>query len=358
MTRHDNIFRDEIGHVKGTAAKIHVDSSAQPRFYKAWTVPYALKGRIEQELDHLEHSGIFEPVLYSDWAAPMVPVVKEDGSVRICGDYQVSVNQAEKLDTYPLPRIDDLLASLGKGKSFTKLDLAHAYQQVPLEEESKQFTVINTPKQLYRYHRLPFGIASAPAILQRTMDGILRGMPRVCTYLDDILVTGVTDKEHLETLDAVLTKLAAAWLRLKRSKCAFMQPAVEYLGYHISKDGLRPTKEKVRAIAEAPAPQNVAQLRSFLGLINSYGKFLPQLSTSLAPLYKLLQKRNAWSWGPEQQKAFQEAKRKLTSPCLLVQFDPDLELVLACDASPYGVGAVLSHRMDDSSEKPIAYTSP
>ena len=279
--------------------------------------------------------------------------------MRICGDYKVTVNQAAKLDTYPLPKIDDLLASLGAGKSFSKLDLAHAYQQIPLEEESKQFVVINTHKGLYSYTRLPFGVSSAPSIFQRTIEGILRGIPKVCVYIDDILVTGETEQEHLRTLDQVLTRLQDAGLRLKREKCAFMLPSVEYLGHSISAEGVRPTKEKIRAIMEAPAPGNVSQLRSFLGLINYYGKFLPNLSSTLAPLYRLLQKECSWicSWGPRQQKAFKEAKSMLTGLCLLVHYDPDRELVLACDASPYGVGAVLSHRMEDGSDKPVAFAS-
>ena len=147
-------------------------------------------------------------------------------------------------------------------------------------------------------------------------------------YIDDILVAGESESEHLETLDEVLRRLKEAGLRLKQKKCAFMLPSVEYLGHQISADGLRPTEEKIRAIAEAPAPRNVAQLRSFLGLVNYYGKFLPQLSTTLAPLYGLLQKHTKWIWGPEQEKSFTEAKAQLTSPCLLVHFDPDKELLL------------------------------
>ena len=357
LKRHAEVFKDELGLVRDAPDKIHVDPSVQPRFCKPRTVPYALRGKVEQELERLERTGIIEPVQFSEWAAPIVPVVKGDGSVRICGDYKVTVNQAAKIDTYPLPRIDDLLALLGRGKSFTKLDLAHAYLQIPLDEESKQYAVINTQKGLYKYNRLPFGVSSAPSIFQRTMEGILRGIPKVCVYIDDILVTGETDQEHLSTLDKVLTRLAEAGLKLKQQKCHFLKPSVEYLGYNISAEGLRPTAEKVRAMAEAPAPQNVSQLRSFLGLVNYYSKFLPQLSSLLAPLYKLLQKKSTWTWGPEQQKAFQEAKAQLTSSCLLVHFDPDRELILACDASPYGVGAVLSHRMDDGSDKPIAFAS-
>ena len=320
-------------------------------------MPYALRAKVDEKLERLQRAGTIEPVQFSEWAAPVVPVVKKDGSIRLCGDYKITVNQAAKVDSYPLPKIDNLLSTLGGGQAFSKLDLAHAYQQVLLEAESRKFVVINTHRGLYQYNRLPFGVSAAPAIFQRTIEGILRGIPRVCIYLDDILVTGATEKEHLETLDTVLTRLQEAGLKLRREKCAFLLPAVQYLGHQISAEGLRPTDDKIRAVMEAPAPRNVSQLRSFLGLVNYYAKFLPQLSSTLAPLYRLLQKKCSWTWGAEQQKAFQEAKTQLTSSHLLVHYDPERELILSCDASPYGVGAVLSHRMSDGSEQPVAFAS-
>ena len=357
LQKHATVFKNELGLVKNMTAKIHVDAQAKPRFCKARTVPYALRDKVNTELDRLSHAGIIQPVEFAEWAAPIVPVVKTDGSIRICGDYKVTANQAAKLDKYPLPRIDDLFSSLEGGKTFSKLDLAHAYQQVPLDDESKKFTTINTTKGLYQYNRLPFGIASAPSIFQRVMEGILNGIPGVSVYIDDILVTGKTNTEHLKNLEEVLSRLERAGLRLKRSKCAFMLPSIEYLGHRISAEGLQPTQEKVRAILEAPAPTSVPQLRSFLGVLNYYAKFLPNLSSMLAPLYRLLQKKATWTWGPEQKKAFQEAKTRLTSSCVLTHYDPQKQLVLSCDASPYGLGAVLSHRLDDGTEKPVAFAS-
>ena len=159
LERHANVFKDELGLVEAAPAKIHVDPSAQPRLCKPRTVPYALKGKVKQELEQLESTGIISPVQFADWAALIIPVVKTDGTIRVCGDYKVTVKQAAKVDTSPLPRIEDLLASLGRGKLFTKLDLAHAYQQIPLNEESKRY---NTHKGLIQYNRLPFGVASAP----------------------------------------------------------------------------------------------------------------------------------------------------------------------------------------------------
>ena len=146
-------------------------------------------------------------------------------------------------------------------------------------------------------------------------------------------------------------------MRLKQSKCVFMLSEVEYLGHKITKDGLRPTDSKVEAIAKAPTPKNVSELKAFLGLVNYYGKFLSHLSTTLAPLHKLLVKGTSFQWSDSQQKAFEAVRAQLMSSELLVHYDSHLDLVLSCDASLYGVGAVLSHRFSDGTERPIAYAS-
>ena len=127
LDRHPAVFGKSLGCVEGATAKIHVDSTAQPKFFKARPVPYALREKVEKELGHLVKEGVIQPVTHSDWATPVVPVVKHDGSVRLCGDYKITVNKVAKFDSYPLPRIDDLFASLSGGQTFKKLDLAHAY---------------------------------------------------------------------------------------------------------------------------------------------------------------------------------------------------------------------------------------
>ena len=136
------------------------------------------------------------------------------------------------------------------------MDLANAYQQLELDDDSKKFVTVNTHKSLFRYNRLLFGVSSAPAIFQRTMDSLLQ---QVCTYIDDILVTSENESEHLKNLDEVLKRLKEAGVTLIRFECYILQPEVEYLGHKISKAGLSPTDAKVRAILEAPAPENVFQ---------------------------------------------------------------------------------------------------
>ena len=357
LDRHVNLFKEELGLVKGVKATLSVDKTATPRFFRARSVPFALRDRVESELDKLVKEGILHPVQFSDWAAPIVPVVKKDGSIRICGDYKLTANRVSFTDQYPIPHINDLLASTAKAKIFSKLDLANAYLQLELDEDSKKYVTISTHKGLFQYNRLPFGVSSAPSLFQRTMEGIVGNIPNILVYFDDILVAGSSEDEHLHTLETVLSRLEAAGLRLKLQKCSFMLSSVEYLGHKISAEGIHPTEEKKQAILDAPPPQNLQQLRSFLGLLNFYGKFLPNIASTLAPLYGLLKKNTRWCWGRPQSEAFNKAKHLLTSAQVLTPFDVKKKLCLSCDASPYGIGAVLSHQFADGSERPIAYAS-
>ena len=294
---------------------------------------------------------------FSEWAAPIVPVAKPNGTVRICGDYKLTVNQVSKLDNYPIPKTEDLLATLGGGEKFTKLDMSQAYQQMTLDEESRKFTTINTHKGLFQYNRLPFGVSSAPGIFQRTMENLLQGIPNVIVRMDDILISGKDDDHHMANLEAVLKKLSETGLRLRKEKCFFMVPEVTYCGYVINGRAIKPVEAKVDAIQNAPVPENVTQLRAFLGMLNYYHRFLPDIATVLEPLHKLLRQGTQWCWKTEQQMAFDKSKKLLQSANLLVHFQPDLELILASDASDYGVGAVLSHQMADGAERPIGYVS-
>lgn len=358
LEKYAAIFEPGLGTLEGVEAKIIMDPQAQPKFHKARSVPYAMRGLVDKELERLAREGIIEPVPFSDWAAPIVPVLKSDKtSVRICGDFKVTINQASKLESYPIPKIEDLFASLAGGQTFSKIDLSQAYQQIPLAEESKKVAVINTQKGLFQYNRLPFGVSSAPAIFQRTMESLLQDIPHVVVYLDDILVTGTTQEGHLSALEKVLSRLEKAGLRVQKSKCVFMSTEVIYLGHKINAEGLHPIAEKIEAVQAAPAPTNVTELKSYLGLLSYYGKFLPNMSTLLAPLYQLLKVTVRWKWTKVEQEAFVNSKKLLSSYPVLVHFDPQCEVILACDASPYGIGAVLSHRMPDGTERPVGFAS-
>ena len=265
-----------------------MNPEATTKFHNARPVPFAIKDAVGAELDRLETEGILKKVNHSNWAAPIVAVPKKDGKFCICGDYKVTVNKSLDIDQYPLLKPADLFATLAGGQLFTKLDLIQAYQQLLLDENSQQYTTINTHQGLYQYTRLPFGISSAPAIFQKTMDVILQGIPHVCCYIDDILVTEVNKQEHLQNLEEVLHRLEQNKLRIKKSKCEFFKNSVQYLGHSVDAQGLHTLLSKVEAILKAPDPKNLQQLRSFLGLLNYYGKFIPNLPSIVYPLNHLL----------------------------------------------------------------------
>ena len=236
--------------------------------------------------------------------------------------------------------------------------MSNVYLQIPLNEKSQECTVINTRhKGLFKYKRLAFGISTAPSIFQRVMDICMQGLPGVQCFIDNNIVAGRTEEECLQNLDISFQRLKDADFQLHELKCSFLKPRIDYLGHSIDAVGRHPLEEKIRAIKEAPAPKNVTELRSFLGILNYYSKFLPNLSSKLTPLYSLLEKDKKWSWGLEQDVAFQLAKNSLHADSVLLHFDPNKPLVLSCDASQYGLGAVISHTMDDGSERPIAYAS-
>ena len=320
-------------------------------------MPFALKDAVGQELDRLKKQGVIKKVDSSDWAAPIVTVPKKEGQIRVCGDYKVTINQALTVDQYPLPKPEDLFATLANGEQFTKLDLSQAYLQLQLDESSMPYVTINKLQGLYQYTRLPFGVASAPAMFQRLMETILHGIPGVVCYIDDILVTGKSEEDHLHNLDQVFSKLKNHGLRLKKSKCKFLAKSVEYLGHRIDKEGIHALPNKVDAIVNAPHPTNVQEVRSFLGLLNYYGKFIRNLATILHPLNQLLQTQHKWNWTGECSDAFQMAKDQLVSADVLTHYNPDLPIRMAADASAYGIGAVISHVLPDRGEKPISFAS-
>ena len=355
LSKFPELFKDELGTFKGVEITLEVGAGKAPKFYKARNVPYAMKSKVDTELDRLLALNILEPVAHASCAAPIVPVLKGDGTIRICGDYRLTVNQVCPLNSYPVPRIDDLFATLGGGKVFSKLDMRNAYNQLLLSDESKPLTTINTHRGLFQYTRLCFGIASAPAIFQRTVEELLKGIPGVVVFLDDILCSGRTHMEHEGRLCEVLKRLEQVGLKLHPSKCCFGVSSVQYLGYVIDATGLRPTKEKVDAITDAPEPKDVTQLRGYLGMLNFYRKFLVNAATVLEPLNSLLRKDVKWNWSQEHSKAFRDSKSLLIDACL-IHFDPSLPIVVSADSSKYGVGAVLCH-LKDGEELPVVFAS-
>ena len=356
VKKHPQLFASGLGCLKDQKFSIQVDPSVPPKYCKPRPVPYSLREGVEKALDKLVEEGTITPVTHSNWAAPIVPVVKTDGSIRICGDYKLTVNKAALRDTYPIPRLEDLFSSLSGGIIFSKLDMSQAYAQLCLDDQSKKFTVINTSKGLFEYNRLCFGVSSAPGIFQRAMEELLRNVPGVFCYLDDILVSANDRELHDERLNQVFIKMEQAGLRLRWDKCEIGVSEVEYLGFKIDQYGTHPTKKKIEAIIDAPRPTNQTQLRAYLGLFNFYRRFISNASTLLAPLNQLLKNSTNWSWGKDQETAFKASKDALVNSKALCHFDPAKPIVVVADSSAYGIGAVLCHELDGI-EYPITFVS-
>ena len=334
-------------------ARLTVKPETKPIFFRPRSIPFAIKEAVEKELDQLETEGIIEKVASSEWAAPIVPIPKGDGNIRVYGDYKVTINPFLVVDQHPLPKPEELFSSL----SGSKIDLSYAYQQMVLEEDSHKYVVINTHKGLYRYTCLPFWNCFCLGGVPRTMDTILQGIPNVLCYLDDILITGLSEKEHLQNLEEVPKRLQQHGIRVKANKCAFDQDSVENLGHVIDKRGLHTSDKKVKAVQKAPTPKNFQQLKSFLGLLHYYRKFIPNLSTLIHPMNELLQQGAKWQWSKQYEEAFVKAKNLLSEAPILAHYDPSLPLRLAGDASAYGIGVVISHVFPNGDERPIAYAS-
>ena len=355
------VFRNELGCLKNVKINIPIPTEAKPKFFKARSVPFALRGRVEDELEKLESQGVWKKVTYSKWAAPIVVVLKDakdpSGSIRICGDYKITVNSVAPLDNYPIPNTSEQLATLAGGHRFSKIDLSQAYQQVELDEPSKELLTVNTHRGLYRPDRLQFGVHSATGMFQREMERILGNIPHVLVRIDDVLMTAENDWDHFIILINVLMSLENSGLTVNLKECDFFCNEVTFCGYTINKDGVRPMQSNVDAVLNAPQPSNVSEVKSFLGMLNYYQNYLPALSTVAEPIHCLLRKGVAWMWGPEQNKAFSTAKKLLSEAPLLVHYDPSKEIIVHTDASPYGVGSVLSHIYPDNTERPVSYAS-
>ncbi|XP_077970550.1 uncharacterized protein LOC144425109 [Styela clava] len=234
-----------------TEAKLEIDDSVKPKFCKPRPVPLALKELVEAELDRQVEIGVLKPCKTSDWAAPMVTVLKADQkSVRLCGSYDLTVNKASRLEQYPLPKVDELLTKFAGGEKFSVIDLKEAYLQIPLAEESQKCTVVNTHKGLFTTNRLVYGISSAPAIFQRYLETLLGDIAGVGGFQDDIGVTGSSDKEHIARLEEVFKRLTNEGLKINPNKCKWMVSEITYLGYRINKLGVQPTEDNLPFILE------------------------------------------------------------------------------------------------------------
>ncbi|KAL5477849.1 hypothetical protein EMCRGX_G024698 [Ephydatia muelleri] len=357
-----DLFKPELGCLKDVQLEVRFKPDSKPVFCKPRVVPLAIQDELGKAYNAGITRGVWQPTQFNDYGTPVVPIRKATfpgqtkSTLRVCGDYSVTVNPQLEEHRYPMPRPEDLMQRLGGGHGFTKIDLADAYNQIQLSPESQKRLALSTHRGVLLQMRLPFGISSAPGYFQELMDKLTCDLQGVAVYMDDILVSGATDSEHLQNLRSLLKRLVEKGLRCRLEKCSFAQSSIEYLGHTLSRQGVSKGK-KVDAVKLMPPPENVSTLRSFLGSVQFYGKFLPNLATITEPLHSLTKKGTTWTWKSEQAEAFQKVKDLLSDDTVLAHFDPSLPVGISCDASEVGIGAVLFHRYPDASERPICNAS-
>lgn len=301
----------------------------------------------------------------SEWASPVVLVKKKDGTLRLCIDYR-ELNKIIRQDSYPLPKIDAVLQCLSGKKFFSTMDLASGYWQIRLSEDAKRKSAFTTSEGLFQFTVLPFGLSTSPAVFQRMMDVVIKGLrldDEVFVYIDDILVATESLDRHCTVLRLVFEALRKAHLRLKPQKCNLLKPSVSFLGHCIDKDGVKTDAEKVEKVVEYPTPKSVSELRTFLGMAAYYRKFIAGFSRMAKNLYNLTSPKTTWKWTEAEQKSFTEIKNALIKAPVLAQPDVvaaekgDRPFIIYTDASGEGLGAVLCQEGEDKLLHPISFAS-
>ena len=314
------------------------------------SIPSAQKARrysskeadeIERQIAELLKKGWIRPSS-SPFGSPVLLVRKKDGSMRMCVDYR-ALNKQTIRNSYPLPRIDDMLDKLAGACCFTSLDMQQAYHQVRLADGDVPKTAFVTPMGLYEYRVLSFGLTNAPVTFQALMNSILGPELRdhCVVYMDDIMVFSKTPEGHVLHLRRVLEQLRKHQLYAKLRKCRFAQKPVHFLGHVISAEGVLPDDSKVEVLLHWPIPNSVKEVQQFVGLAQYFRKFIMGFASMAAPLTALFRKNAAWAWSPVCQQAFEQIKQALVQPPVLKLPEDDVQFTVVCDASGVGIGAVL-----------------
>lgn len=329
---------------------------AAPPFRANTRLSPAERDEVTKQVADLLSGGLIEPAA-SPYGAPVLFVKKKDGTIRFCLDFR-ALNAQTVRNRYPLPRIDDVLDSLGGASVFSSIDLQGAYHQVRIPPEDIPKTAFVTPQGQYQWRVLPFGLTNAPSTFQALMNSLFGQYVGkfVQVYLDDILVYSKSLAEHEQHLRVVLGLLRQHQWHAKLSKCEFVAPQLKFLGHIISAAGVRPDPDKVKALTEWQLPQTITNLRAFIGLATVFKRFVQGFAKLSTPLTDLLKgapgPRQRPAWTPESERAFGDCKAAMMHELLLATPDFSLPFEIVADASDCAIGAVLMQQ-----GRPIAFES-
>lgn len=349
-------FSDIPGRTSAATFSIPTTTTT-PVHVHPYRIPVMWRSQLREEIDTLLSLGIIEPST-SPWSSPTVCVKKKSGGLRMCTDFR-RLNDVTESDPYPIPRTDELLDQAAASTFLTTLDLSRGYYQIPVAKEDQPKTAFSVPQGKFQYRTMPFGLKGAPSCFQRLMDSLLAGIEGVHCYIDDIIITGESWEHHLDLLNQVLTVLSANNLTVKLAKCSFGERYVEFLGHCIGRGQISPQLAKTTAIREFVQPKTKRDLRAFLGLTGYYRRFIPSYASITACLTALLKKDqpDKLCWTSEHTRAFDQIKSILASEPVLFAPDYRKRYTLHTDASFLGLGAVLSQKDENDTERPVAYYS-
>ena len=345
-----------VGKLKDRTVQLHIDPNVKPVAQPIRRTPFSLRSKVEEKVKELIDLDIIEPAAGpTPWVNPVVVVPKSQGDIRLCIDMR-RANEAILRERHPIPTVDEILQSLNGSKVFSKLDLRWGYHQLELTDDSREITTFVTHCGLFRYKRLLFGVNSASEQYQHEVQTALAGIDGQENISDDIIVHGKDQAEHDARLELVIKRLGERGLTLNAAKCQFSMDELTFVGMVLSASGISCAADKVEAIVSAREPQNASETRSFLGLVNYCGRFIPDLATISEPLRRLTKSGTPFMFGKEQKEAFEELKKRLSSAETLGYFDKDAPTQVIADASPVGLGAVLTQVHKDG-PRIISYAS-